>query len=86
MLDRQTLDQILTGLGRVVPALNAVNEEVRTSMRQVLQESFNRLNVLTRADFEAQVQALARAEARIEALETRLAAWEQADAPNAGAD
>jgi len=65
-------------LEQVPPALRAVRDDLEAGFRAVLRERLARLDLVTRDEFDAQTRVLARTRARLEALETRLAALEGA--------
>ena len=70
-------------LEKVPPALRSVQEDLETSFRAILRERLAKLDLVTRDEFDAQTRVLERTRARLEALETRLAAME-GGAPPAG--
>ncbi|MFM1895186.1 MAG: hypothetical protein RLZZ385_260 [Pseudomonadota bacterium] len=81
MMDRKTLDDLINRIAGLLPAGSwqhgrelgeGLSNELRASLRQILEQGFARLNVLTREDFEAQLRALQRAEQRIAALEQQV--------------
>ena len=63
-------------LEQVPPALRAVQQDLEAGFRAVLRERLTQLDLITRDEFEAQSRVLERTRARLEALETRLAALE----------
>jgi ubiquinone biosynthesis accessory factor UbiK len=77
MLDRQFLDDLASRIAQLSPRAKELGGELRGDLKQLLQSSFSKLNILTREEFDAQVEAVKRAEQRIEILEKELAALEQ---------
>ncbi|MEX2130055.1 MAG: accessory factor UbiK family protein [Pseudohongiellaceae bacterium] len=72
MPDKKWFDELTDRITRLLPEAGALGDELRTSLRQLLQTSLASLNVLTREEFDAQAQALRRAEQRIAELEIEL--------------
>jgi BMFP domain-containing protein YqiC len=52
-------------------------EDLRKNLKALLNQQFARLELVTRDEFDTQAQVLARTRAKLEALETRVAALEQ---------
>lgn len=77
MNDRVWLDDLTDRISRVLPKAGELGNDLRTTLRQVLQSSLEQLDVMTREEFESQVRALERAEQRIAQLESQLTALEQ---------
>ena len=63
-------------LERVPPALRSVQADLESNFRAILRERLSKLDLVTRDEFDAQTRVLERTRARLEALETRLAAME----------
>ena len=72
MLDKNFLDDLSKRLSSLLPMAEEVRDEFRTKIEQQLKKSFAALDLLSREEFDAQNNALKRAEARIEELETTL--------------
>ncbi|MGH7747053.1 MAG: accessory factor UbiK family protein [Steroidobacteraceae bacterium] len=70
-------------LERVPPALRAARQDLETNFRAVLRERLSKLDLVTRDEFDAQARVLERTRARLEALEARLAALEDAPGDSA---
>ena len=73
MLDKSFLDELSKRLSSLLPMAEEVREELRTKIEQQLKKSFATLNLLGREEFDAQRNALKRAEQRIQELEATLA-------------
>lgn len=58
------------------PSLQALKSDLEANFRAVLQSGLARLDLVTRQDFDVQAGVLARTRAKLEALESRLAALE----------
>lgn len=63
-------------LERVPPALRSMQEDLDSNFRAVLREGLSKLDLVTRDEFDAQARVLERTRARLEELESRLAALE----------
>lgn len=74
MLDSKTIRDLVERLSAVLPpGLGAVGDDVRSKMEEVLCKGFAELDLLSREEFAATVERLARAEERIAELEKILA-------------
>lgn len=76
MLDKQFLDNLTQRITRLLPRAGELGEDVRQSIKQLLQRSLGELNILTQAEFDDRVRSLERAEQRIRELESQLAGLE----------
>jgi len=71
--DFQTLDEITRRLAAAVPAeLKTARAEIEAQFRTILEATFNRMDLVTREEFEIQKKVLARTREKLEALEARL--------------
>lgn len=77
MLEKQFLDELTHKIAQLMPRATELGEDMRGSLKQLLQSSFGKLNILTREEFEAQMDALSRAEQRIASLEREMQAMEK---------
>lgn len=73
MFDKSFLDDLSARLSSLLPMADEVREDLRTKIEQQLKKSFAALDLLSREEFDAQSNALKRAEARIQDLERTLA-------------
>jgi hypothetical protein len=79
--DRFRIDEIARRLlESVPPSVRALQADLESNFRAVLRANLGKLDLVAREEFEAQARLLARTRARLEALETRLAALEQGGA------
>ena len=77
MIDADKIDELANQLNRLVPPpVRSASEDLRTNFRAVLQGWFDRLDLVTREEFDAQKAVLARTREKLEALEAKVAAWE----------
>lgn len=71
MLDPKFLEDISTRISAALAATPAA--DIEKNLRAVLTAQLTKLDLVTRTDFEIQKELLARAQARLVALEARLA-------------
>lgn len=78
MLDPKIFEELAQKMTALLPQelLNARNE-VQKQFEQLLHSTFNRLDLVTKEDFEIQTQVLLKSREKIEALEARITALEQ---------
>ena len=76
MLDPKSLDEISARFSALLAASPA--RDIEKNARAMLGSVFSRLDLVTRDEFDVQVELLARPRQRIEALEARVAALEAA--------
>ena len=73
------IDEIVRRLlESVPPGLRALQRDLESNFSAVLRASLGKLDLVSRDEFDAQVRVLERTRARLEELEKRLAAYEQA--------
>ncbi|MDZ7791125.1 MAG: accessory factor UbiK family protein [Xanthomonadales bacterium] len=73
--DFQTLDEITRRLSAAVPReLRTARAELEEQFRAVLESAFDRMDLVTREEFEIQKKVLARTREKLEALEKQLEA------------
>ena len=83
MLDNSFLKDLSDRLVALLPAAESLRDDVRNQMEQTLKKAFASLDLLTREEFDAQVQSLERSKQRIEELENLVTELEkQLDALN----
>ena len=74
----ESLENIARKLADAVPGgLRAMREDLEQNFRAVLRTSLNKLDLVTREEFDVQEAVLARTRAKLEALEARVAEMEQ---------
>lgn len=84
MLDPKQFDEMAKRFSENLPSgLRDFQAEVEKNARVALQSTFNRMELVTREEFDAQAKVLARTRERLEAMEARVAALE-GNAPMAG--
>lgn len=71
--DFQTLDEITRKLAAALPdELKTARAELETQFRTILEATFNRMDLVTREEFEIQKKVLARTREKLEQLEKQL--------------
>ncbi|RFF30739.1 accessory factor UbiK family protein [Wenzhouxiangella sediminis] len=71
--DFQTLDEITRRLAAAVPReMRTARAELEQQFRAVLESAFDRMDLVTREEFEIQKKVLARTREKLEALEKQL--------------
>ena len=71
--DRPTLDELAKQLVDSVPGnLKSMGEDMERNFKSLLQSALNRLDLVTREEFDVQMAVLSRTREKLEALETRL--------------
>ncbi len=79
MIDLSKIDELANRLTQALPpAARTMSDEAQAQFRAVLRKGLTSMDVVTREDFEQQKAALARAEEKLKALESRLAELEAA--------
>jgi ubiquinone biosynthesis accessory factor UbiK len=77
--DRPSIDELARKLAESVPAgLRSMREELEQNFRATLRSALDRLDLVTREEFEVQRLVLARTREKLDALAERLAALEAA--------
>jgi len=76
-MDKQTIESLAAKLTDAVPAdlaagMKGVGEDLKTNFRAVLQSSFEKMELVSREEFEVQRKVLQRTRERLEALEQQL--------------
>ncbi len=78
--DFQTLDEITRRLAGALPReLQTARAEIREQFRAVLESAFERMDLVTREQFEIQKSVLLRTREKLEALEKQLDAEAEQD-------
>lgn len=85
-VDKQDIDALARRLAASVPpGIGAVRDELSKNFAGVLASGLERLDLVTREEFDVQRKVLERTRARLEALESELAQLEQARGADSGA-
>ena len=78
MLDMRLIDELSRKLSAALPpGLNRLREESEQQFRLVLMRAFERMNLVTREEFDAQAAVLARTREKLESLLAQIEALEK---------
>lgn len=80
MLSNEFLHKLSSKAAGIFPAATSIQKELEGKLFELLQGSFAKLNLVTREEFDSQLEVLARAQQNILALEEKIAALEQQNA------
>ncbi|MGB0865996.1 MAG: accessory factor UbiK family protein [Granulosicoccaceae bacterium] len=73
MIDARIIDEISENLNRYLPdSLKTVKGDVENNIRSALQASLERMELVTREDYEVQVAMVAKMQRRLSELEARI--------------
>ena len=73
MLDPRHINDIVSRLSRLIPlGIKNLPRGLEENFKNVLQQSFSKMNLVTREEFDTQVKVLARTRAKLETLEQKL--------------
>ncbi len=73
MLDLRMIDDLTRKLGEALPpGVNQARDEVERRVRSVLTGAFERMNLVSREEFETQCRVLEETRAKLAELEERL--------------
>jgi BMFP domain-containing protein YqiC len=77
-MDTKTLDELAQRLVQALPVgVRELQHDVEKNLRAGLTSTFNKLNLVTREEFEVQSAVLARTRAKLEDLEAQIAGLEK---------
>lgn len=66
-------DDIINKINAIIPpSLKSAREDLEKNIRQILQTSFTKLDLVTRKEFDTQVHVLAKTRAKLEELEKHI--------------
>ena len=78
MIDSNTLNDLTQKISRLLPPeLDTLKQDLEKNIRAVLQSAFQKLDLVTREEFEVQSELLIRTREKLEMLEKKLAEMEQ---------
>ena len=78
-MDPKTIEDLTKRLSEAIPGgLRELQHDMEKNIRTVLENTFSRLNLITRDEFEVQKGVLSRTRAKVEALEKRVKELETA--------
>ena len=74
---RETIDKLAKTLAETLPdGLRSMGDDIERNFRAVLQSGIDKLDLVTREEFEVQQAVLAKTRQKLEALEARLGSLE----------
>jgi len=77
MIDPKKLEEIAKNISNAIPpGVKSMAGEAEEKVKQVLQSQLNKLDFVSREEFDVQSQVLIRTREKLEALEARLAELE----------
>lgn len=78
MPQKQKLEDVVKQLIAALPeGLKQTKKDLEKNFRSVLQSAFNKMDLVTREEFDAQVNVLKRTREKVETLEKHLASLEK---------
>jgi BMFP domain-containing protein YqiC len=73
MIDLRTIDELTRKLGESLPpGMTQAKEDAEAHFRTILTGAFERMNLVTREEYDTQCAVLARTREKLEALEKRI--------------
>ena len=73
MIDGDKIDELANQLNNLMPTpLRSASDDLKSNLRAVVQGWFDRLDLVTREEFDAQKAVLARTREKLESLTARL--------------
>ncbi|ATN86727.1 accessory factor UbiK family protein [Coxiella burnetii] len=77
MFDPRHINDIVNRLlGSIPPGVKNLPKDLEKNFKSVLQQSFSKMDLVTREEFDAQVKVLERTRAKLEVLEKKLSELE----------
>ena len=73
---KQMSDIIQKLIHSLPPSLQRLPQNLEKNFHEILQSGFNKMDLVTREEFDAQKGVLLRTREKLEALEAKLALWE----------
>jgi ubiquinone biosynthesis accessory factor UbiK len=78
VIDPNLLNELARKISNLLPGdVTALKQDLEKNIRALLQSTFQKLDLVTREEFDVQTAVLARTREKLEALEKRLQAWEK---------
>jgi len=75
----QTIEEISQKIEQSMPeSMRGIKNDAEKTVRSAVMNAFQKMELITREEFDIQTQVLARTRARLEALEARVAELEKA--------
>lgn len=78
MFDNKTIEELAEKLSKVLPTgFGALQEDIKKNFRAILTETFKKLDLVTREEFEVQTEVLLRTREKLETIEKTIATLEK---------
>jgi BMFP domain-containing protein YqiC len=78
VIDPNILNELARKISNLLPGdVVALKQDLEKNIRALLQSTFQKLDLVTREEFDVQTAVLARTREKLEALEKRLQEWEK---------
>ncbi|MFZ5660909.1 MAG: accessory factor UbiK family protein [Pseudomonadota bacterium] len=77
MIRNTLIDEVVRGITETVVKLGAVKDDVEKQVRATISANLDKLDLVSRDEFEVQRMMVTRLRERLEALEKRVAAFEE---------
>ncbi|HFD11180.1 MAG TPA: accessory factor UbiK family protein [Crenotrichaceae bacterium] len=77
MLDPNSIEDIAKKLADSAPSLDAVRQDIETGLHTVFNEMLEKLNLVSREEFDVQTAVLAKTRQKLEQLEQTVSELEQ---------
>jgi len=78
VIEPKILDDIAQKLGSVIPdGLQSIQKDVEKNFKTVLQNSFARMDLVTREEFDVQTEVLKRSREKLDSLEKQITQLEE---------
>ena len=78
MVTPKTLEDIAQKIQNVLPkGFDKLHEDIRQNTREAIMGVLTRMDLVSREEFDAQSEVLARTRAKLEKLERQVTAWEE---------
>ncbi len=78
MKDKNFLNDLASRLSKALPdSVRKMQKDIEKNFHVILQSAFNKMDLVTREEFDAQVKVLARSRKKIEELEASIKALEK---------
>lgn len=73
MIDPKMFDDLAAKISKMIPdSVKDLQKDIEKNVKAVLQNTFAKMDLVTRDEFDAQTKVLARSREKLEALEKRL--------------
>jgi hypothetical protein len=78
MIDGKIIDDLADKMSQIIPPeMKNIHQQLREQLRQLLQAQLAKMDLVTREEFDIQVQVLQKTRQKLSELEARLAELEQ---------